>query len=292
MSPQLALCSILMLGPAVAAAQPSAGALTFEVELATAPLHQAGVPNTSVRVPSGFDTAAPLHLVVFVHGLRGCLPVLMGKGSSRCDDRSAPQLGWDLGGHHDAAGTNSVFIVPQLLYGKRAGQPGTFGKPGGFRAFLSELLEGPLSARLGRPYAAKDIASITLVAHSAGYETAIAIMERGDVGPLIRAVVLLDALYAFEERYARFARDHRDGGFRLITVSLRGGKPARNCAKLERLLVRAVGRDAVAEARPTELSAAITSHAFVIAEGRGPHGKVPERHMTEVLARLGLPERK
>ena len=182
--------------------------------------------------------------------------------------------------------------MPRLLYGKRGGQPGAFGKPGGFRAFLSELLEGPLSTRLGRPYATKDIASITLVAHSAGYEATIAIMERGEVGPLIRAVVLLDALYAFEDRYARYARDHSDGGFRLITVSLRGGKPARNCSKLEQLLVRALGPDAVAQAGASELGAAIKSHRFVIAEGRGPHGKVPQRHMTEVLARLGLPERK
>jgi hypothetical protein len=291
MSPKLALYSVLLLGPAAVAAQPNANALTFQLELESAPSHQAAVPNVSVHVPAGFDADQPLHLVVYLHGLRGCLPVLMGKGSSRCDPQSPPQLGWDLGAHHDAAGTNTIFVVPRLLYGKRGGQPGAFGKPGGFRVFVSELVQGPLSTRLGRPLTAKSIASITLVAHSAGYETTLAILERGEVEPLIRAVVLLDALYAFEDRYARYARDHASDGFRLITVSLRGGKPARNSSKLGLLLVRALGREAVAEASASELGTTVATHPFVIAEGRGGHAKIPERHMAEVLASIGLPER-
>jgi hypothetical protein len=291
MSPKLALCSLLLLWPTGAVAQPSAAALTFEAEIETAPSHQAAVANVSVHVPAGFDAAAPLHLVVYLHGLRGCLPVLMGKGSSRCEPQSPPQLGWDLGAHHDAAGTNTIFVLPRLIYDKRGGQPGAFGTQGGFRAFLSELLQGPLSSRLGRPFSAKSIASITLVAHSAGYETTLAILEHGEVEPLIRAVVLLDALYAFEERYARYAREHASGGFRLITVSLGGGKPARNSKKLELLLVRALGRDAVAHASASELRSAVTTHPFVIGEGRGGHAKIPERHMAEVLSSLGLPKR-
>lgn len=283
-------CVIAMLAPAAAFAQSQRAALTFEAELSSAPHHVPSVPNVGVHVPAGFDAASPLHLVVFVHGLRGCLPVLMGEGSTRCDASSAPQLGWDLGAHHDAAGTNTIFVVPRLYYDKRGGQPGVFGKPGGFSAFLNDLLSGPLSTQLGRRYTRDSVASITLVAHSAGYETTIAILERGQVEGLVRAVVLFDALYAFEERYARYALAHADRGLRLIAVHLRG-KPARNGHALHKRLLRALGPERVAGSNARELKAAVAQRPFVFAQGRGPHAQVPQHHLAEVLAGLGLPMR-
>ena len=43
---------------------------------------------------------------------RGCLPVLMGRGESRCDARgSEPQRGWDLG----AGGDVTFYGVPEIL---------------------------------------------------------------------------------------------------------------------------------------------------------------------------------
>jgi hypothetical protein len=288
------IASALSLLPAPAFTQsrdaPPRAALTFEVELPSAPYHVPSAPNVSVHVPAGFDAASPLSLVVYLHGLRGCLPVLMGEGSTRCDAGSAPQLGWNLGAHHDAAGTNTVFVVPRLYYDKRGGQPGAFGKPGGFRAFLSELLSGPLSTRLGRRYTRESIASITLVAHSAGYETTIAILERGEVDGLVRAVVLFDALYAFQERYARYAIAHADRGLHLIAVHFRG-KPARNGKELHKRLLRALGAERVASSNARELKAAVAQRPFVFAQGRGPHAQVPQHHLAEVLAALGLPMR-
>jgi len=283
-------CLVLLLAPAAAFAQSQRPALTFEAELSSAPYHVPSEPNVSVHVPAGFDAASPLHLVVYVHGLRGCLPVLMGEGSTRCDAGSAPQLGWNLGAHHDAAGTNTIFVVPRLYYDTRGGQPGAFGKPGGFRTFLNDLLTGPLSTRLGGRYTSESVASITLVAHSAGYETTIAILERGEVERLVRAVVLFDALYAFEERYARYALAHADQGLRLIAVHLRG-KPARNGEQLHRRLLRALGPERVASSSARELKADVAQRPFVFAQGRGPHAQVPQHHLAEVLAALGLPMR-
>lgn len=283
-------CLIVLLAPGAVLGQSQPAALTFEAELASAPHHVPSVPNVSVHVPAGFDAASPLHLVVFVHGLRGCLPVLMGRGSTRCEAGSAPQLGWDLGTHHDAAGTNTVFVVPRLDYDKRGGQPGAFGRAGGFGAFLSDLLTGPLSTRLGRSYTKDSVASITLVAHSAGYETTIAILERGEVDGLVRAVVLFDALYAFEERYARYALAHADQGLRLVAIHLRG-KPARNGQQLHKRLLRALGPERVASSNARQLKADVAQRPFVFAQGRGPHGQVPQHHLAEVLGALGLPMR-
>jgi hypothetical protein len=233
-----------------------------------------------------------LQLVVYVHGLRGCLPVLLGKGERRCRETAAPQPGWDLGAHHDAAATNTVFVVPRLVYDRRGGQPGAFGTRGGFRAFLGELLSGPLSARLGRSYTLDDLAGITLVAHSAGYETALAILEHGEVAARVRAVVLLDALYAFEDRYARHVLAHAQDGLRLVVLHLRGGRPARAGARLERRLRQALGAQRVAASDAAGLRAAVAAHPFVFAEARPPHGRVPAHHLAEVLSALGLPARR
>lgn len=281
---------LLLLSPAAALAQSQRAALTFEAELSSAPYHVPSEPNVSVHLPAGFDAAGPLHLVMYLHGLRGCLPVLMGEGSTRCDASSAPQLGWNLGAHHDAAGTNTIFVVPHLYYDKRGGQPGAFGRPGGFRAFLSDLVKGPISTRLGRRFALENVASITLVAHSAGYETTIAILERGEVDSLVRAVVLFDALYAFEERYARYALAHAERGLRLIAVHLRG-KPARNGHALHKRLLRALGPERVANSSARQLKSDVAKRPFVFAQGRGPHAQVPQHHLAEVLAALGLPPR-
>lgn len=297
MASRLSTCALaLLLAPAMLAAAPgaarAAGPLTFEAELESAPYHVPGEPNVGVHVPAGFDATQPLHLVVYVHGLRGCLPVLLGEGSTRCDASAPPQLGWSLGAHHDAAGTHTIFVVPRLRYDKRRGQPGAFGKDGGFRAFIEELAQGPLSSRLGRRYGQGSVASVTLVAHSAGYETALAILEHGRVDDLVRAVVLLDALYALHERYARYALEPAPARERrLIVVHLRGGRPAREGAKLHARLERVLGRERVVTARADALRAAVAAHPFVFAEGRPPHGRVPAHHMADVLSALGLPER-
>jgi hypothetical protein len=289
----LALCALSSL-PVTTLAQPhdasARSAITFEAELSSAPHHVPSEPNVGVHVPAGFDAASPLHLVVYLHGLRGCLPVLMREGSTRCDASSTPQLGWNLGAHHDAAGTNTIFVVPRLYYDKRGGQPGAFNKSGGFRTFLSDLLTGPISARLGQRYSRDSVASVTLVAHSAGYETMIAILDRGDVDSLVRGVVLFDALYAFEERYARYALAHADQGLRLVAIHLRG-KPARNGTALHKRLLRALGPERVANTNARELKATLAQRPFVFAQGRGPHAQVPQHHLAEVLAALGLPIR-
>jgi hypothetical protein len=266
-------------------------ALDFDAALSSAPYPAAPGPNVAVHVPAGFDVRAPLQLVVYLHGLRGCLPVLLGKGECRCSDGAAPQPGWELGAHHDAAGTNTVFVVPRLVYDRRGGQPGAFAQPGGFRAFLLELLSGPLSARLGRSYALKDLAGITLVAHSAGFETTLAILEHGEVASRVNAVVLLDALYALEDRYARYVLAHADSGLHLVVIHLGGGKPARAGARLQRRLQRALGAEQVASADPDSLRATVAAHRFVFASGRPPHARVPQHHLAEVLASLGLPAR-
>lgn len=280
---------LLLLGSSQVLAQeppPPAAGFQISAQLKHAAYAQKGVPSVIVHAPPGFDARAPLRLVVFLHGLRGCVTVLMGQGPVRCGPGAPETTGWELGSHHESAHTNTLFVVPQLAYMKRDGRPGRFGQAGGFRDFLEELLNGPLAGPLGGPRSLAEVASIDLVAHSAGYQTALAILERGGVeSSLIRSVVLLDALYAEADRFAQYVEAHRQG-LHLVVISLPNGIPAREAQVLERRLRRSIGAEHVTSVDPNGIGAAIASHPIVFARGRPPHRLVPATHLSTVLSAL------
>lgn len=243
-------------------------------------------PSVIVHAPPGFDARAPLQLVVFLHGLRGCATVLMGLGQLRCGPGAPLDEGWGLAGHHDRAHTNTLFVIPQLAYMKRDGRPGRFGRPGGFRAFLEELLRGPLAEPLGGARSLSDVARIDLVAHSAGYRTALAILERGGIEPaIIRSLVLLDSLYAETARFAQYVEAHR-ADMRLVVISLPSGTPAREAEVLERRLRRSIGAEHVTSVDPNGIGDAIARYPIVFARGRPTHRLLPANHLSVVLSAL------
>ena len=282
------LASVLLHTPLVAAQdlQPSAAEFEIAPHLTHGAYDERGVPSAIVHAPAGFDARAPLKLVVFLHGLRGCATVLMGRGQLRCGPGRPLNEGWDLAGHHDQAHTNTLFIVPQLAYMKRDGRPGKFARAGGFRDFLEELLRGPLAGPLGGARSLADVARIDLVAHSAGYQTALAILERGGIEPaLIRSVVLLDSLYAETSRFARYIEAHR-ADVQLVVISLPNGTPAREAAVLEKRLRRSIGAEHVTSVDPNGIGDAIARYPIVFARGRPTHRLVPANHMSVVLSAL------
>jgi hypothetical protein len=255
-------------------------------ELKSAAFRTPGAPSVIVHAPPGFDRRAPLHLVVFLHGYNGCVNVLMAEGPSRCKAGAPERDGWDLGRHHDAAETNTLFVVPQLALAQRNGAPGAFGKPNGFRVFLEELLGKTLVEPLGRARTLKDVASLTLVAHSAGYQTALAIAERGGVRAQLKAIVLLDALYGETDRYARVVETLVPRGLRFVSLYLARGAPRIESQRLYRRLKRKLG-SVVEQAETADLARVIASKAVVIGQGEPPHRLLPETHLTEILRALG-----
>lgn len=288
------LCScvvaVLLAAPFAHAQQPAADGFTLAANVRAAAYQMLGAPGVIVHAPPGFDARGKLHLVVYLHGYTGCVSVLMGHGPSHCIAGDAAQLGWDLGARHDAAGTNTLFIVPQLAFMKRNGQPGAFGQPAVFREFLRELLAETLAGKLGGPRSLSDVASITLLAHSAGYETALALLERGGIDELLRNVVLFDALYAGTARYARFIETHVDRGLHFLAIHL-GGRPAREDRLLHRRLLRKLGASRVTRSNSAGIERALGTHAVVIASGTGKHREVPANYMATVLRALELPQR-
>lgn len=272
--------------------EPRGQALTRPVRMRTAAYRLADAPSAVVHLPPAFDARAPLHLVVFLHGFSGCTQVLASAGRARCRAGDVEREGWNLTGHHDAAGTNTLLVIPQLAFMKRSGRPGCFAEHGCFRRFLEELLGETLAAELGGPRTLRDVAGLTLVAHSAGFETALAILERGQVDEYVRAVVLMDALYSGAGGFARWLLAHARPDARLISMHLGRGGPARESKQLLRIARRALGARRAGEADAGDLRAALREKRLVVTRARAPHRLVPEHHLAQVLAALELPLRR
>ncbi|MBN1654949.1 MAG: hypothetical protein JXA30_14360 [Deltaproteobacteria bacterium] len=265
----------------------SSRAWTLYARMKNAAYSYPDTPAVAVHAAAGFNAQKPLQLVVFLHGYQGCVRVLMEKGAVGCKTESALQPGWGLAEHHDSADTNTLFVIPQLAFMKRDGNPGCFMNEGCFQGFLQELLSETLAEKLARPRTLKHIAGITLVAHSAGFETALAILQNGKVNSLVRALVLLDALYAGVDGFSRWFSETSAMSTRLISIYLRSGKTYRQNLLLHRRLERITGRQGVTLLTSGEIQPAICSFRAVIASGRGSHGRAPQNYLSTVLSALG-----
>jgi len=244
----------------------------------------AGAPHVVVSVPGDVDRDAPPSLVVFLHGWSGCARALAASEAVPCRDGGRARRGWALAERHRAAGTGSILVIPQLAWMARTGEPGRFAEDGAFARFLGDVLSGPVAESLGSTPALDDVPSITLVAHSAGYETALAVLRHGGVGDAIDRVALLDALYAGAATFGDWTTagdDHR-------IVSLYTGEASthRQSHALARRLRDALGDDAVSVDAGGDLTDLLRRHRAVVDRSPYPHGAIPTRQLTPILRGL------
>lgn len=242
-----------------------AGSFTEELRLEH-PSHPGveGAPHVIVHASEAFDASAPYAAVVFLHGWNGCVRVLASAGEDvRCSERSEAQRGWDLIGTFDAARVNAVFLVPQLAYRERDGSAGHFADEGFAPRWLTQVREA-IGERLHTPPA-----WTVLIAHSAGYESALAWIAHADVD----AVALMDALYAGTETFAAWAR--RDAGRWLVSYTT-GGSTGRQSRRLQRL----------AEGAGLAVSVDDLDERVSVVRSNARHADVPSAHMRQVLRAL------
>lgn len=241
-----------------------------------------GAPHAVVHLPAGLRVDRPLQLVVFLHGWNGCARVLALPGRVACAPRRGLHDGWGLIERHEAAGPNAIFVVPQLSFMRRSSSPGEFAEQGAFRTFLDDLLGQATAALPGGARDIADVGSITLVAHSAGWKTAEALVRSGGVD--VDRVVLFDALYDDGVHFANWllARPER----RLVSVIAATGEPRHHTRLLLDFVRARDGEQAAASVPADELRAALDAHRMVAFESPHPHGAIPARHLTEVLEAL------
>jgi hypothetical protein len=254
---------------------------TRRLELEHGAFERHGAPDAIVHAPPGFDPALPLHVVLFFHGYRGCVEVLAESGDEvRCRADHPPRRGWGLLARHDEAGTHTLFVLAQLAFWRRDGDPGRFARPRELRAFVDEVLAS-IETELGARRTTSDLASITILAHSAAFETTLWVLRVGGIEDRLRHVVLFDALYSGGPAFLDWARAAPER--RLVSFFSRGTPEIRN-----RDLARRAQREGVPLGRALE---AARDRNVVVVETETPHAEIPAAHLGATLRALGLPMR-
>jgi hypothetical protein len=152
-------------------------------------------------IPAGFDIRKPAAIVVYFHGNQALL------ARDVVDRQQVPrQLA--------EAGLNAVLVAPQFARDALDSSAGAFWQPGAFARFLREAaghlakLQGDRASR-----GAFDRMPVFLVAYSGGYLPAAWSLQVGGLGPRLRGVILLDALYDNADAFADWISDHQSSAF-------------------------------------------------------------------------------
>jgi hypothetical protein len=136
-----------------------------------------------------FDSRSPGDLIIFFHGNDATL------SRDVLDRQQAPRQLVD-------SGLNGVFIAPQMAVDAMDSSAGRFWKPGALAEFLGEA-EAKLAALYpGTSRATFARMPVILVAYSGGYLPAAFALAQGGASERVRGVVLLDALYGEEDKFA------------------------------------------------------------------------------------------
>jgi hypothetical protein len=147
-----------------------------------------------------FDPNRPGALVVFFHGNQATLArdVLDRQQTARQLAQS------DL---------NAVLVAPQLAVDAADSSAGNFWRPGAFAQFLDEAETKLADLYPGSSRAAFRRMPVIIVAYSGGYMPAAYSLAVGGAGGRIRGVVLFDALYGEEDKFANWIENARYNAF-------------------------------------------------------------------------------
>ena len=153
-------------------------------------------------VPRGFDAKKHMAVVVFLHGNGALLERDVLKRQAVMDQLEASKL-------------NAVLVAPQFAVDAQDSSAGRFWLKGAFTAFMVEA--GAKLTKLaggdGKLHRAMDTSPIILVAYSGGYDPAAFILANGDEHTRIKGVVLLDALFGEEDKFAAWIGRHHKAAF-------------------------------------------------------------------------------
>jgi hypothetical protein len=151
-------------------------------------------------VGNEFDPNRPGTLVVFFHGNQATLTRDVVERQ-----QTARQLA--------QSNLNGVLVAPQLAVDAADSSAGNFWRPGAFAQFLDEA-----EAKLADLYPNASRAAfrrmpVVIVAYSGGYMPAAYSLAQGGADGRIRGVVLFDALYGEEDKFAHWVEGARYNAF-------------------------------------------------------------------------------
>lgn len=147
-----------------------------------------------------FDPSHPGMLVVFFHGNQATLSRDVLERQQTARQLAQSQL-------------NAVLVAPQLAVDAADSSAGNFWRPGAFAQFVDEAENKLADLYPGSSRGAFRRMPVVIVAYSGGYMPAAYSLAVGGAGGRIRGVVLLDALYGEEDKFANWVEGARGGAF-------------------------------------------------------------------------------
>lgn len=238
-----------------------------------------GAPSMIAHASPTFDPRRPIEVVVFLHGWNGCVEVLVRSGRIACRPGTSAESGWDVAARVDAAARNTLLLAPQLAFRTRDGSAGRLTGNGYLRAMIDEALVA-LGPSVGNARV-DDLARVTIVAHSAGFEAALVVSRRSGLGTKLDRIALMDALYDVESAFLRWVSG--DPGRSLVSLHT-GGRTQQHGENLAHLALSRFGATTVA-VDPPDLPAAVRTSRVVVAGVRTGHVETLLRYLPDVLAR-------
>jgi hypothetical protein len=154
-------------------------------------------------LPQGFDPSRPVMILLYLHGQGATLErdVVLRQAVPRQVEES---------------GKNIALVAPQLAYDALDSSAGNFWRGGHFARYVDEAAE-----RLMRLYGNRsagrgfNLAPVTIAAYSGGYLSAAYALERGGANHRVNGLILLDALYGEEPKFAAWFAARRRQAFLL-----------------------------------------------------------------------------
>lgn len=243
-----------------------------------------GGADAIVRLPENFDPTKPIHLLVYNHGLRSSVR------SSFSETKMNEQL--------KDAPPNTVLIMPewQANPASESSNQGRFAEPGRFRAMLQEVFD-KTPALAGKSL--KDVADISITAHSAGNVPAQSEIYKNGLADKIKSITLFDALYnggAFDRWIKDNINDLARGSKQFQNFYTTDGGTAGNSLS-ELVRVRAMLRQAglpgdklahddngsrTMEVNELAQKSIVFKRTDLAVKGRGTHMNVPNLYINRV----------
>ena len=160
-----------------------------------------------ISIPPQFNPAAAPLIVVYLHGNLATL-----ERDVRDRQRVPEQLA--------KSGLNAILVAPQFAVDAQDSSPGHFADHDFFVKFLAEVADTTGDWQANHEYTRQlNKAKVVIVAYSGGYQAAAYALTNGGANGRIAGVVLLDALYGFEQNFADFILTHHQQSFFLSTFT-------------------------------------------------------------------------
>jgi hypothetical protein len=154
-----------------------------------------------LSIPAGFDINRPAAIVVYFHGNNATL---------ERDVQARQQVPRQLAD----SGLNAVLVAPQFAVDARDSSAGRFWEPNVFGRFIDEAASHLATLHGGeRAASVLQSAPVIFVAYSGGYLPAAYSLKYWGASSRLRGVVLLDAAYGEQDKFADWIASRRDAFF-------------------------------------------------------------------------------